>query len=196
MDGHIKTITAAILKTTSTPEEIVEMAYELGVSHGKSQEAERRKAMNPGLATRKCIDPAETIAINTKFRSDAKAHWFVWLTKHYGRVSYEPRKFVVFFDGKRRTYKPDYRCILDNGSVIWVESKRAKWLQDDHSYWESEFRQARAMQQTVKSHKIKLYVCTGDAGNHTTWQVLGLDVLNPRDPMTLVRAELPERDAI
>lgn len=193
MTTDISVITKSILATTSTPEEMVLLAYELGVSHGKSQEAQRRSKFSPKRQFRTCVDPSETLAINTKFRSDPEAHWFVWLTKRYGRVTYEPKKFPLFLDGKRTTYTPDFRCVLDSGHMIWVETKRDEWLNTNRSYWDKEFKQARAMQQVVKSNKLLLYVCTGKAGYHTTWQILGLDVVNPRDPSTLVRAELPSR---
>lgn len=197
MNTDISVITKAILATTSVPEEIVAMAYDLGVSHGKSAEAARRSALAPKRYEHTAtVSAAEKISMTAKVRSQQEILWIDWLCQRYGRVAYEPKKFYTFVDGKRSNYTPDFRCTLDNGAIIWVETKRHGWLTERLEYWSSETKQARAMQRVVKDNKLTFFVCAGKPNDCLTWQVLGLDPPCPTDPVTLVKADLPIRSEI
>lgn len=182
-------ITKSILTATSDPSEIVEMAYQLGVSHGRSQILESKKK---AVSVRRVYDDKRrNISMIAKCRSNNESRWLDYLFKHYWKVLHEPKKFPVLIDGKYTSYTPDFQCICENGKEIWIETKVKNWAKlMSHNCAGKDYRQLRCMQECVAHHKILLYICAGKPppGSSKKFQVLGLNSIKADHPETLVDA--------
>jgi len=187
--SQINTIIKSISASTVDMAEAIEMAYELGISHGRSQLAEERK--RPAKKWTWAESPASNIATYAKLKSGLEQRWLSYLVGRFYRVNYEPKRFPCFAEGKRTTYTPDFQCIPEKGDPIWIDSKSPEWRGFKGWNASSDGKQLKRMQSCVKQHRIRLYVCSGEPDDCEVYQILGLNTAQPDHAETLVKVSRP-----
>jgi len=183
----------ALLASGGSPEELIEAAYDLGVSHGmryKTEAARESAAKKAKIAQDK--KTARALAGLHKFKSNLEELWWKQLNKVFKLVEYEPKRFPCIVNGFKTTYAPDFRVTTEEGDMFWIEAKGEGWPlhSKKYKYRDAVIRQASVIQACVRTHKLHLFVVSGYPDEkYLTYQPLGFDVNNFNSKETLVRAK-------
>ena len=157
------TISSLIASGGST-EEIIEAAYELGVSHGMRFKTEAAKE-SAALRAKREQDRRTARAISgiPLFKSEIERLWWTTLCSVFKTVEYEPKTLPCVVKGYKTSYTPDFRVTTEDGEVFWIEVKADGWpfFSKKYQFRRSVLRQASAIQACVRAHRLHLFVVSG-----------------------------------